>query len=197
MAIPKSEVVDYWARRSEAQGARTVGFNNTPLEDQDRRYKKRHDFIFPFLDPKKTTLDYGCGIGRYTHFFEKSNYIGADITTKLLDIARSSYPNYNFLKIENVGDVPDLSFDVFFTATVLQHNADETVRLIFKNLQKIKNTNIQFVLYENDQTECSHVQRRTPHEYLDMVSDFFKVTNFECDSHVIHGEKHSLAKIDT
>jgi SAM-dependent methyltransferase len=197
MSIPKEKVKSYWGKRSSEQGPRTVGFANGSMENQDKEYDIHRSFVFPYLNKEAATLDYGCGIGRYTDLYNENNYIGADITQRLLDIAMSNHPDHSFVKLDNVGDIPDVEFDVFFTATVLQHNSDETVDLIFSNLRKIKSKNLQFILYENNHAQCYHVKKRSSSEYLDIVSNYFQVKSFEGSSHIIRGEKHDISKIQT
>ena len=196
MSIPIDKVFSYWEKRTAEQGDRTVGFANGVMDIQDKEYESRFDFISPYLD-EGSTLDYGCGTGRYAHFYDENEYTGADITQRLLDIAISNYPSHSFMKLGNVGDIPKVEFDTFFTATVLQHNSDETVRLIFSNLRKMKSKNLQFVLYENNQVRCRHVKGRSPSEYLGFVSDFFEIKTFTEGEHIICGEKHSISKIQT
>jgi len=197
MSIPINQVSSYWEKRASEQGARTVGFANGPMNVQDKEYKIRFNFISPHLNKEASTLDYGCGTGRYAPFYDKNNYIGADITQSLLDIAISQHPTYSFVKLSNVGDIPNAEFDTFFTATVLQHNSDDSVRLIFSNLRKIKSKNLQFILYENSQAQTCHVKGRSPSWYFDIISDLFQVKAFAESEHIIHGERHSLTKIQT
>jgi SAM-dependent methyltransferase len=55
--------------------------------------------LHPILkDSPKSVLDLGCGTGlaiKYLHC-DVENYIGVDISTHMLDIARTKYPTYKF-----------------------------------------------------------------------------------------------------
>ncbi len=72
--------------------------------------------------------DFGCGVGRLTRALAKrfQRCCGVDISEKMVSMARelnASFPNYEFLS----NDRPDLlifpsdSFDLVYTARVLQH----------------------------------------------------------------------------
>jgi len=195
--IPKDKVISSWKNRAIKQGERTVGYLNRSMDVQDNEHEIRSSFISSHIDKTKKVLDYGCGTGRQTCLFNKGNYIGADITAELLEIAKKLYPEHNFLQLSEVGEVPDVEFDMFFTSTVLQHNSDETVNLIFSNLKKIKPDNLEFVLYENSRTQCGHVKGRSSSEYVNLISNFFNIKSHSGSTHVIHGQEHGVSIIKT
>ncbi len=77
---------------------------------------------------RSQALDFGCGVGRLTRALAKyfQHCCGVDISEKMIAIARElngSFPNCEFL----LNDRPDLStlpsdsFDLVYTARVLQH----------------------------------------------------------------------------
>lgn len=193
--LNKDKVKEYWENRSDKYGARTVGFNNTNIEEQDLRYEERYNFIIPKLSDNYKTLDYGCGIGRYAGKFE--NYEGYDITVNLLNIAKEQHPDKKFIHLEDIG-VPINDCERFFTSAVLQHNSDETVEIIFNSVKNNMGKLKQIVLYENTfkAKDLAHIKFRTDDQYIKFVTNYFKCVNISKYHHIIHGEDHSLLIFD-
>ena len=191
--ITEEKVRPYWEARAARQGRRTVGFVGHELREQDKEYSKKQKLIastWSLFHGK--VLDYGCGIGRHANLCHPDLYLGVDITKSLLDIARSDHPSYKFQLLSELGEIPEYEFDVLFTSTVLQHNADEFVLKLFENLSKARQA-FTFVLYENSHPiKASHIVGRLPAEYARLVSAFFEVRTFEEKSHTVHGERHSI-----
>lgn len=196
--IKKENVKKYWDNRSSQQGKNTVGFGNKPLTEQDKNYQIRYSFILPYLDTTLKTIDFGCGVGRYSGFFEPDKYLGVDITKNLLDIAvhENSKHDYNLLSEPNLTGI-NYDYEQFFVATVLQHNDDDGVRDILRTINSdfLK----RIVLYENTSDipnrEGRHIKFRSVKEYIEFMKEFFNVKTFDFDEHVIHGEKHSVIQI--
>jgi len=194
--IPKNQVTDYWQRRTSECGARTVGYGERPLAIQNEEYEEKSNFIRKKVDASKRVLDYGCGTGRHTCLFAANKYLGADITCELLAIAEKDHPNYTFSSLLNVGDVPAFDFEIFFTSTVLQHNSDETLGLVFGNVKTVKPMGFQFLLYENSQVFAPHIQARCVNDHVRLISRHFNVKEADSDSHIVHGERHDLSVIE-
>jgi trans-aconitate methyltransferase len=110
---------------------------NTSLYDQ------KHAFVFeygkglvPLLDPKpgESILDLGCGSGHLAHTIAQSgaHVIGIDGSASMIEAARVSYPDIEFL----VADARDFSFpfsfDAIFSNATLHwiREADEVVQRI-------------------------------------------------------------------
>lgn len=185
-----SNPLEYWNDRYSKQGALTVGTSST-IELQDNEYKIKEDFIFSHCPTNLKVLDYGCGIGRYAHKFK--DYVGVDISSEAIKIAKKLNPNKKFYN----GIKKRYGINMFFTATVLQHCNDKIVNDIFYSLSLYKK-DITIVLYENDTDgESYHVKGRTPNDYKNIIEKFFKVKKFEYFSHIVHNEKHSLTIIKT
>lgn len=187
MAISKNGVKKYWDQRSLRQGPLATG-EGTDMLIQEMQHVDRSLFIQPHIRTDLKTLDYGCGLGRFSLMF--LNYIGCDITQSFLDYAKSTKPQKTFIKIE-VGEVPNVDFEVFFTCTVLQHNSDEMVWEIFKKLPK----GIFLYLYENNEPGTSlHVKGRSPQDYFQLLLDAkHDPVLHDSREHTIHGEKHTLS----
>ena len=89
--------------------------------------------IFKNFDKKKKirVLDAGCGAGRVRELFKNHNvdYFGIDISEKLVDIAKQTYHEENFL----VGDITNLPyadnyFDIVVTIATIHHIPTKMLR---------------------------------------------------------------------
>lgn len=67
--LKENEVKNYWNIRYQQQDERAVGFWESSIEEQNKRYEIRKTFISTLCPTNLKTLDYGCGIGRYADFF--------------------------------------------------------------------------------------------------------------------------------
>lgn len=179
--------LEYWQNRSNKQGYLTCG--NDPL-NQDDEYQQRFDFIINRIPVNIRTLDYGCGVGRYSACFD--NYVGVDITQNLLDIAIEMNKDKEFIKIDLDSPIT-IPHDLFFTATVLQHCTDEVVISIFNRIENWRNKTVVF--YENSEDSNGHVIGRSTDEYLKLWGR--KYNDVKSYTHSIHGENHTLTIIKT
>ncbi len=86
-----------------------------------------------------SVLDIGCGIGHLLHFVKDGvEYVGADTSPQMLQVARKAYPNNVFC----VGDIYDLSpfktFDTVLCQSVLIHlpEIETPIREMWKHADK-------------------------------------------------------------
>ena len=187
------QVSEYWNNRSGRQGKATVGFSQNTLSQQDAEYKEKIDFVLSNLLPfDGVTLDYGSGVGRFANVFD--NYLGAELTQNLYNIALNDYPDKEFIKVNSPFELPDKPFDQVFTSTVLQHNHDDSVDGFFKALSETSVSRV--VLYENDHARAPHCVGRTTEQYASLLGKHFEVETLISVSHVVHGEKHTLSIFD-
>lgn len=188
----------YWAKRAAVQGARTVGFGNHDEAAQDAQYADRRRFIFESAGCIRNlpTLDFGCGIGRYAAMFD--TYLGMDITPALLSIAIERHPEKQFRHLEGIGLPADLGykFEMFFTATVLQHNPDDVVLDIFRSALAHGRSKLLFALYENVEAHNHHMFGRTGDEYAGLMRQLTSVQSCSSLTHTIHGELHAFTQIE-
>jgi len=95
-------------------------------------------------------LDLGCGNGRLYKILKNKEveYIGVDISKKLIEIARKNYPKTRFL----VADALNLSFlkssfDLIFAIAFLHHIPSKTLQLrVLKNCFKVLKENGLIIL---------------------------------------------------
>jgi tRNA (uracil-5-)-methyltransferase TRM9 len=79
-------------------------------------------------------LDLGCGNGRFIELFRNRNidYIGIDISQKMIEIARQKFPDGNFQIFDGLAiPFPDNYFDVIFCIAVLHHIPGSQLRQEF------------------------------------------------------------------
>ena len=204
--ISEQECANYWVKRSEKQGYLTVGCsgNNTEAK-QDAEYQVKQKFVVPYLLLNVPTVDYGCGVGRWSDIFDKKLYVGMDITSNLLEEAISRNPEKTFSHLATV-NLSNVSKDVkkalqkcsqFFSCCVLQHCDDKLVGQIFANLYSIKPKGIRFVLYENKQVKVNHVAGRTGEEYLNLLEQAGYEAELEYHTHTVHDEEHGVSILQT
>lgn len=197
MQSENDSYVAYWKQRAEDQGKWTVGHIGTDGDEQDKDYLKRVAFMLGKFPKDLETIDYGCGIGRYAKLFNPDLYTGIDITEYLLSIAKEENPKYTFVHQTNLLPEQIPQAELFFTATVLQHNTDLAVSSILKKAAHCR----VFALYENTSKNVDkfHVKFRTPERYVELLESAIgrKCKEVTVTSHVIQGEEHSLIVCNT
>ncbi|MFQ6049433.1 MAG: class I SAM-dependent methyltransferase [Candidatus Paceibacterales bacterium] len=92
-------------------------------------------FLFEdYLMPGERVLDLGCGNGRWVKLFQqkKVDYIGIDSSEKLIEIAKTSYPQAKFQVAEALNlPFPNNFFDKIYSIAVLHHIPSENLRIQF------------------------------------------------------------------
>jgi ubiquinone/menaquinone biosynthesis C-methylase UbiE len=99
---------------------------------------KEFDFLFDkYLSSGDRVADLGCGNGRFYSSFKNKNvdYLGIDVSDKLIEIARKNYPEAKF-EVSSVEKMNDKSFDKVYSIAVLHHIPSYELRLNF--LKEIK-----------------------------------------------------------
>jgi 2-polyprenyl-3-methyl-5-hydroxy-6-metoxy-1,4-benzoquinol methylase len=88
----------------------------------------------------KSVLDLGCGKGGFVPLIEKmgcNNYLGIDLSTKALNIAKKKYPKYNFLHGDIHNATPKLKktkWDIVLVCDVLEHSYNQNKLISNVNL---------------------------------------------------------------
>ena len=77
----------------------------------------------------KSVLDVGCGYGDLLDYLvargERPGYVGVDINSRLLDIARKRHPGVRFEQRDILLDVPSERFDYVVESGVLNHKSKD------------------------------------------------------------------------
>jgi ubiquinone/menaquinone biosynthesis C-methylase UbiE len=106
------------------------------------------------VKPNNRVLDFGCGNGRLAGFLENiyGEYVGVDISQKLLNIAKQRYSNEKteFIKISGqAAKLPfrDNHFDVVFSIAVFHHFPSKEYSLkLAKELHRVLAPGGKFVI---------------------------------------------------
>lgn len=170
--LKKENVKDYWTKRYAQQGELTTGYVRHNKEEQEIYYEEKKDFIRHLLPYDiGTVFDFGCGKYRkMKDLFQ--DYIGYDIMDET--------------------DIPNVDFDTFFTANVLQHNDYKGAKDILFNANNCKYIILYEALSNGLVVESPHCVSRTVHEYQDMVFLATRKKLITFRTHLIHGQLHGL-----
>ena len=201
MGIAQGAILDYWTKRGERYANdRVWGPGAGTPEQHAAQVEERAAFIFEACPTDVRTLDYGCGIGMYTPYFPPEEYVGVDLSQAHMRLAREANPGHYFIQIASpVWSEPfSWAFDLFFTATVLQHCSDEVVDGLFKNLSLKRPGTFSLSLYEFATPTPDHRQTvgRLPEQYIEMVAKWFAVIGTSSRTHTIHGALCAHTMID-
>jgi len=97
---------------------------------------REFDFLFDkYLSFNDKVLDLGCGNGRFYNSFKNVDYLGIDVSTKLIEIAKRLHPEAKF-EVSSIESMPDKFFDKIYSIAVLHHIPSHELRLNF--LKEIK-----------------------------------------------------------
>lgn len=141
----KYDPEQYWSEVGARIRAR--GANNVIAGDDEPYYRyKRRQFLkllhsIDFYN--KTVLEVGCGPGGNLLEVLKhkpSALVGVDISSAMIALAKMNVPEeVKIFKTNGTQlDFEDQSFDIVFTATVLQHNTDENMlRLLIREICRV------------------------------------------------------------
>jgi 2-polyprenyl-3-methyl-5-hydroxy-6-metoxy-1,4-benzoquinol methylase len=116
------------------------GYNQIAAEFDITRKKLFDQTITASVKSGESVIDVGCGSGRLLDILPQGiNYLGIDSSEKLLELAKSNYPNHQF----QLGKLPELKiteqFDQVFCKAVLHHIPSREQRILaLKQLWKIK-----------------------------------------------------------
>lgn len=111
---------------------------------KDKSYEQEAEYILnkikKFAPSTKNILDLGCGTGKHCSFFNKKGLevCGVDISQQMIDIARKSYTQINFICSDISDFKKDTSYDVITSLFHVMSYQTENEKLI-SCLQNAKN----------------------------------------------------------
>lgn len=199
--LGESKALSFWNKKATALGDRAIGPRHKSSAQIALRYRVRLKWLEEQLRDLRlrSTLDYGCGIGACSELW-MGLYLGVDIVEKLIERAGELHPDLSFLTLRNpwLGTDIDLKgYDVFFTATVLQHCKDRLVQKIFESVREEMPSLVYIVLYENTQHRGLFLQPRTSTDYTKMIEEVgFRIGNTTTAAHSYKGTKHTLTVVE-
>lgn len=98
-------------------------------------------FISNYIESGDKILDFGCGNGRLVEILRDKDvdYTGADISQKLVNLAKSRYPARNFLKLSGQDILPfsDEYFNKVISIAVFHHFPYRYAREMAKELYRV------------------------------------------------------------
>lgn len=100
-------------------------------------------FIADYISNGDKILDYGCGNGRLLEILKNKqiNYVGVDVSQKLIDLAKAKYPDHSesFSKISSLGSLafPDNFFNRIISVAVFHHFPEKYAGEMAKELYRI------------------------------------------------------------
>lgn len=111
---------EYWENRAESWAQLADQGYSLPQEDRDEIAKWLASLDY------KSVLDIGCGNGRFVEMLDRGDYVGIDISSKLVKLAKQRFPDKKFkeLKIENACNI-SRKFDLIFSYTALEHITED------------------------------------------------------------------------
>jgi SAM-dependent methyltransferase len=120
--------------------------NYEEIADDFNQTRKKHlwpEIIELAKDVKNgdRVLDVGCGNGRLLGDFtsKEINYTGVDSSEKLINFAKSNFPEYKFLvgNILELDKIPEIDFNYVFCIALMHHIPGEDLRI--KALNQLAN----------------------------------------------------------
>lgn len=193
MSAKIQDVEKIWDARVERLGEYATDRIGSTIEEKDAERVQRFEFIKKHLWGRPSNvIDYGCGSGLMCELFNHVDYLGLDVSQKMIALARNKNPGYLFMPIQmDIG--LDITFQKknIFIATVLQHNELETVDHIVSCCTGAE----AVILYENTDSslkDTDNIAYRPPDWYMQKVFDWTEKEPVDIISHTIHNQKHSL-----
>ena len=107
------------------------------------------NFLFDkYLSPNDKVLDLGCGNARFYQSFKNKgvDYLGIDVSSKLIEIAKNNYPEGKF-EVSSIESILSDSFDKVYSIAVLHHIPSREMRLSFlKEIKRVLKDNGSLIL---------------------------------------------------
>lgn len=112
---------------TEGERAKFYGIVNHPMRDKLREFCKS-------LNPE-STFEFGCNVGM--NIKEFPNHYGIDINRDAIEEGRKRGINVYYGDEKELNVMPDNSYDLVLTSSVLDHVPEENFKEIFENLKRI------------------------------------------------------------
>ncbi|HLC86254.1 MAG TPA: class I SAM-dependent methyltransferase [Candidatus Nanoarchaeia archaeon] len=136
----------------------------------ENNFKGEKKAIREELKTEGKTLDIACGTGEFCVFFDKSNYLGVDLSKKYINYARKKY-GYNF----QVADATKMNikseFDNILICGLFHHLNDNDVLKILESSYKMSKNNGSLLVMED-------IPTRSKFNFLGKIVQKFDVGKF-------------------
>lgn len=154
--ISEEDLVNHWNIRAQRHDIQAVMSTRYTLEQNKESTEKFQEDFFDFLRghfENKKIFEVGCGIGRMVNVFapKVSEIAACDISPLMFERAQENLKRHNNVKLylsmaANL-DLPERSFDLVFTSTVLQHILNPDI--LKKTTEKMKNLSDNICIVEH------------------------------------------------
>lgn len=97
----------------------------------------------------KSIMDIGCGTGTLVEYIQPKDYLGVDLNSDFIKLARKKYPEHDF-KVLNIvtQKFPEKKFNYIFIMNVLHHLTDMQIEKMFKKIKTAARFD-EFVIVES------------------------------------------------
>ncbi len=172
--LGKKELIEFYNRHLKDFGDKPQAVGWTP-EGQRRRFETL--FAIAGDISGKTVLDFGCGKGDFCGFLKEkgiaSDYCGIDINEGLISLAKTKYPEAEFISMDIDVTSFDRTFDIIFVCGVFNlriAGIGDSMKTILKNLfprcRGALHTNLMTYYVPQRNVELFYVK---PEEILEFV----------------------------
>ncbi|MDD3046235.1 MAG: class I SAM-dependent methyltransferase [Candidatus Pacebacteria bacterium] len=105
------------------------------------------DFLFEGVNKGDKVLDLGCGNGRFYQKLKQADYVGIDVSEKLIQIAKENYPCASF-KVASATNLPFQKdeFDYIYSLAVLHHLPQEYHSRFLEEIKRVLKENGTLIL---------------------------------------------------
>lgn len=110
----------------------------------------RYNELLKYTTNNNTIIDYGCGYGDICTSIDKDKYLGIDINDFMIKNNLVKYPDYSFLLINDIKQVPNNYDWIICSGVFTVHTSDNLFYNIIDNLLDKCNIGISFNLFESN-----------------------------------------------
>lgn len=143
-----------------------------------------------YVRPKSAAriLEIGCGPGNIAHYFANYEYVGVDLNSKYIEVAKQRFPKATFVceRVSQFSLADRRSFDIVLAIGILHHLDDGEARQLFQIAHDALETGGKLVTFDgvwtNDQSTAArwllardrgrHIRREQ--EYVGIASQVFQ-----------------------
>jgi len=143
-----------------------------------------HRLVVTDLEGVKKVMDLGCGSALWRHVFGDLEYFGVDQNVAMIEVAKQRFPEDTFVVCNGMDlAFEDGSFDLIFTASVLQHNRHPDKEVVAREIYRVLRPGGYYLCSENTLRLDNYQPQFGPNvQYEDALTDGYSFTpaGWEC-----------------